>query len=300
MVDDTRSANRAAQLVEALSGEMPLNLSAAEAACDVAARIAALPRSASSVFVGINGAQGSGKSTLTRLVAEALARFHGLRAAGMSLDDFYLTRAERLRLAREVHPLCATRGVPGTHDVELMRATIARLCGAQASETTPIPAFDKLADDRAPPADWPVFTGRPGVIMLEGWCVGVRRGDLPPYEGPINELERAEDPDGVWYRWSIEALGRGYEDLWDGFDLLVSIEVPDLETVIDSRLRQEDTLAAGSNGGGAGRPRMDRAAVIRFVQHYERYTRALWAAMPGRADMLYRRDRDYGFTLIKG
>jgi len=117
---------------------------------------------------------------------------------------------------------------------------------------------------------------------------------MPPYAGPINELERNEDPDGVWYRWSLESLGHGYEALWDKFDLFVSIEVPDLETVIDSRLRQEDTLAANSD-----RPRMDRAAVIRFVQHYERFTRALWAAMPERADMLFRRDRDYGFTLVK-
>lgn len=286
--------SRAEELVRALSGTMPLNLSAAEAACQVAEKIVYKSGSGRSAFVGVNGAQGSGKSTLTRLVCEALERFHGRRAVGMSLDDFYLTRAERLRLAEKVHPLCATRGVPGTHDVALMAGTIAKLREAAPDTVTALPAFDKLADDRAPEAEWPRFAGRPDVILLEGWCVGVRREDLPPYEGPINELEREADPDGAWLRWSLDALGRGYEDLWDGFDLFVSIEVPDLETVIDSRLRQEDTLAADS-----GRPRMDRAAVIRFVQHYERYTRALWAAMPARADMLFRRDRDYGFTLVK-
>ena len=37
----------------------------------------------------------------------------------LSLDDLYLPKAERLRLARDVHPLLATRGVPGTHDVAL-------------------------------------------------------------------------------------------------------------------------------------------------------------------------------------
>ena len=73
---------------------------------------------------------------------------------------------------------------------------------------------------------------------------------------------------------------------------LSSIEVPDLETVIESRLRQEEGLAAAS-----GRPAMNRASVTRFVEHYERYTRALWAAMPERADLLLRRDADFRFTL---
>lgn len=281
--------NAAEELVAALGRDMPVTLSAAEAACQVAETIVrqSAPR------VALNGAQGSGKSTLAKLTGEALARFHGRRAVILSLDDFYLTKAERERLAREVHPLCATRGVPGTHDLALMAATLDRLAGAGPAEPTLLPRFDKLADDRVPPGEWPVFVGRPDTVVLEGWCVGVRRADLPPYAGPINALEREADPDGKWFAWSLAALA-GYEPLWDRFALLVSIEVPDLETVIESRLKQEDGLAAGS-----ARPRMDRAAVARFVEHYERYTRALWAAMPARADMLFRRTRAFGFTLDK-
>ncbi len=68
--------------------------------------------------IGIAGAQGSGKSTLVRDLAERLAG-DGLRVATLSLDDLYLTRAVRQDLAARVHPLFATRGVPGTHDVAL-------------------------------------------------------------------------------------------------------------------------------------------------------------------------------------
>lgn len=279
----------AEELVAALERDLPVNLSAAEAACQVAETI--ISRSAS--LIGINGAQGSGKSTLTRLVAEALARIHGRRVASLSLDDFYLTKVERERLAGEVHPLCRTRGVPGTHDLALLTTTIDRLTGATPSRPTLLPRFDKLADDRAPFGEWPTFVGRPDAILLEGWCVGVRTSDLPPYAGPINALERTEDLDGEWFRWSLATLPE-YEPVWDRLGLLVSIEVPDLETVIDSRLRQEQGLALTS-----GRAGMDRTAVTRFVEHYERYTRALWAAMPERADMLFRRDRELGFTLIK-
>jgi D-glycerate 3-kinase len=279
----------AEELVAALKRDMPVNLSAAEAACQVAETIV----SQSAALVGLNGAQGSGKSTLTRLVAEALERFHGRRVASLSLDDFYLPKADRERLARHVHLLCKTRGVPGTHDVALLSTTLDRLAKATPSRPTLLPRFDKLADDRVPFGEWPTLVGRPDAILLEGWCVGIRAADLPPYDGPINTLERAEDPDGVWFRWSLDALG-AYEPLWDRLGLLVSIEVPDLETVIDSRLKQEQGLTAASGGAG-----MDRAAVTRFVEHYERYTRALWAAMPDRADMLFRRNRDFGFSLIK-
>ena len=61
----------------------------------------------------IAGLQGSGKSTLAAQVA-ARARSEGLRVAVLSLDDLYLTRAQRQRLALDVHPLLATRGPPGT------------------------------------------------------------------------------------------------------------------------------------------------------------------------------------------
>jgi pantothenate kinase-related protein Tda10 len=77
--------------------------------------------------------------------------------------------------------------------------------------------------------------------------------------------------------------------------MLASIEVPGLDTVISSRLRQEQELAAKT-----GRTGMDREAVTRFVHHYERHTRALWSAMPRRADLLLRRDADYRYTLVKG
>lgn len=286
--------SRAGELLATLERDMPLTLSAAEAACQVADKIVYRSSTGEVPLIGFNGAQGSGKSTLARLSAEALERFHGRRVAVFSLDDFYLTRAERQRLAGEVHPLCATRGVPGTHDVALLCRVIADLRGARSQTRTPIPVFDKLADDRAPGEDWPVFERRPDAIVLEGWCVGLRTADLAPYTGPLNELERTKDPRGRWLDWSTASLARDYEPVWDMLDLVVSIEVPNLETVITSRLAQEARLAANSD-----RPRMDRAAVIRFVQHYERYTRALWATMPERADMLFRRTREFGFTLIE-
>ena len=74
-------------------------------------------------ILGIAGSQGSGKSTLAKAVAE---RFGG---ASLSLDDVYLTKAERAAMAARVHPLFATRGPPGTHDLGLLNRLLDRLQG---------------------------------------------------------------------------------------------------------------------------------------------------------------------------
>jgi D-glycerate 3-kinase len=262
-------------------------LDAAAATTLVAEHIAGLKLPA---LIGLNGAQGAGKSTLAKGIAADLGR-RGLHCALLSLDDFYLTRAERERLAHEVHPLCATRGVPGTHDMELLEITLGALA---AGGETALPVFDKLADDRLPHNQWRTVSGRPDAIVLEGWCVGLLSDDVPAWSEPINALEAECDSDGAWFAWSREALERAYDPLWRQLGQLVSIDVPGWETVIESRLRQERDAVATS-----GRRGMDRAQITRFAEHYERYTRALWAAMPERADMLLRRNEKFGYSLAQ-
>lgn len=283
-----------AALLDVLPHGFPANRSSAEAACAIVSAIMALPHETRPPVIGINGAQGSGKSSLTGLVALALERFHGLHPALLSLDDFYLGKPPRLQLARLIHPLCETRGVPGTHDTILLTQTLDALAAAGPGALTPMPRFDKLDDDRISREEWPDFVGRPDIVLLEGWCVGLRAEDVPRWAGPINALEAEEDPAGDWVAWSSACLRDEYPAIWDRIDYLVSIQVPDLETVISSRLRQEDGLVADTQRVG-----MDRAAIVRFVQHYERFTRAIWASMPERADMLLRRGAGFDYHLIK-
>ncbi|HEV7631494.1 MAG TPA: hypothetical protein VGO41_00805, partial [Steroidobacteraceae bacterium] len=150
--------------------------------------------SARMLTVGLCGAQGSGKSTLAAALVELL-RAEGLAAASLSIDDFYLTHAERRALAARVHPLLQTRGVPGTHDVPLAQATLRSL---RSRGTIALPVFDKQVDDRRAPADWPRVEGSLRVTLLEGWCVGARPQALTALVQPLNALERDEDPDGTW------------------------------------------------------------------------------------------------------
>src|SRR4029077_15283556 len=129
----------------------------------LAARVT--PNAAPPTVLAIAGAQGSGKSTLARLLTDELVRL-GPRAVTCSLDDFYLTRRERVALAAAVHPLLVTRGVPGTHDIDLCERVLARL----GTEAVRIPTFDKGLDDRVAPEAWPL-AGPVDIVVFDGWCL---------------------------------------------------------------------------------------------------------------------------------
>src|SRR5690606_6321641 len=151
------------------------------------------------LIVGLCGPQGSGKSTLAHALANRLMT-RGYEICACSLDDFYLTRPERLKLAERVHPLLATRGVPGTHDTTLLAQTLDALLSGSASENVAVPVFDKALDDRLPESEWRRHDGKVDIVLVEGWCVGARPQDQTALEEPINRLEREEDGDGVWRR----------------------------------------------------------------------------------------------------
>ena len=145
------------------------------------------------IVIGINGAQGSGKSTLADLLVFLFQHDH-LKATSLSLDDFYLTFQDRVKLAERIHPLFVTRGAPGTHDIELATNTLHQLLNNDG--TTRIPRFNKAADNRLPAKQWDSVTGPLDIIVIEGWCLGAEPQDKSTLLHPINDLEEQLDPDG--------------------------------------------------------------------------------------------------------
>ena len=230
------------------------------------------------LVVGVSGPQGCGKSTAC---AEAAVRLRngGLRTAVLALDDLYLPRSERERLAREVHPLLRTRGPPGTHDAALGVELLDALGRAGRVDT---PVFDKARDDRAEAGR--AFEGPADVVLFEGWCVGVR--PEPPHRlaSPANALERAEDGDGRWRAFVDRALEGAYRPLWSRLDRLVAVLAPGWPVVCAWRAEAEAELRARTGGG------MAPAELDRFMAQYERLSR--WAAqdLPARADLVVRLD----------
>ncbi|MBL8263703.1 MAG: kinase [Xanthomonadaceae bacterium] len=229
----------------------------------------------------IAGLQGSGKSTLATQVV-ALATTRGLRAATLSIDDVYFGRRARLRLARDVHPLLATRGPPGTHDLELACEVLE---AARAGRAIRLPRFDKLTDRRLPPSRWRQ-AGPLDLLVFEGWCLKVPAQDDAALRRPMNALERDEDPDGLWRRHCNDALARDYPALWARLDRLAWLHPPDFERIADWRWQQE-CAARAARPGHTG---MSRAQVERFVRLFERVSRQAMRTLPGIADLHLRLD----------
>lgn len=244
----------------------------------IAERVAAIDRHGAPLVVGVTGPQGSGKSAAAGALA-LLLQDRGRRTAILSIDDLYLTKAERQVLAARVHPLLITRGVPGTHDVALGLAVIETLgLGGESA----VPRFDKASDDRRDLAGWDVVAGPVDVILFEGWCVGARPQSDAALIQPINELERTGDPDGVWRRYANAALAGPYQRLFGQIGFQVLLRAPSFDAVLGWRLEQEHRLRE-REGPGAGQ---SDAEIAVFIQHYERLTRHIAAEMAGRADVV--------------
>ena len=240
------------------------------------------------LVLGINGCQGSGKSTLADYLCSMVAERHAIATANLSLDDFYLPLKQRMRLSETVHPLLATRGVPGTHDIDLAIETIEQLV---AGNTTRIPRFDKSIDDRVPEKDFDRVTGPAGLIILEGWCLGALPQSDSDLQQPVNDLERLEDEQGIWRQYINLALAGGYQQLFAMVDQLIMLKAPSFDTVFQWRWQQESKLQekhSQTNRSGL----MTEQQVLRFIQYFQRITEQSLAEMPGRSQHVFQLDLD--------
>lgn len=233
-------------------------------------------------IIGLCGPQGSGKSTIVG-AAKRLLEARGYSTVALSLDDFYLTRDARQRLAREVHPLLATRGPPGTHDVALAGAVLEQL---RLKGKVNLPRFDKAADNRTPRGGWETVASPVDIVLIEGWCLGAAAQGAAALREPVNPLERDEDPKGVWRGYVNEQLDGPYQALFARLHDLILLEAPSFEVVAGWRAEQECKLRERTGAG------MSDAEIARFVAHYERLTRWILSEMPGRADWVITLDKD--------
>ncbi|MDH5485538.1 MAG: hypothetical protein OEY43_09920, partial [Gammaproteobacteria bacterium] len=193
------------------------------------------------------------------------------------------TREQRQQLAATVHPLLATRGVPGTHDVDLGCAIINQL-KQSADRPVLIPVFNKAIDDRAAEDQWQVIDTAVDIILFEGWCVGAQPEPLLALQPAINRLEAEEDRDARWRYFVNQQLADEYQQLFSLIDYLVMLKVPAMASVFEWRYLQEQKLAEVNDV--EDHRLMDEKGIRRFIMHYERITRHLLEELPQRADLV--------------
>jgi D-glycerate 3-kinase len=191
-------------------------------------------------------------------------------------------------LAKSVHPLLATRGVPGTHDVAL---AIDCLDNLRAGNNAVITRFDKKIDDRA--VDLEINSQPVGLIVLEGWCLGAQPQPELALSTPINSLEQVEDPEGIWRNYVNRALQGDYQRLFASIDQMIMLQAPSFETVHQWRVEQERKMIDSVLEQGLDAPpeAMNDEQIQRFIQHFQRITEEILRELPSRADHLFTLDR---------
>ncbi|MCT6699753.1 kinase [Rheinheimera sp. 4Y26] len=221
--------------------------------------------------IGISGAQGSGKSTLAALLVAHFAAT-GLKAATVSLDDYYLSGAKRAQLAADVHSLLRQRGVPGTHDIQ---AAIDDATAVLAGRPVALPRFDKALDE--PTASLP--SQQLDVLVVEGWCVGLQPQNSQELATAISVFESQFDADGRWRNFVNQQLGGQYQQYWQLLKPLIWLQAPGWAQVCRWRAQQEQELIARTGMG------MDQNALQHFMGSFERLTLAGFSALAQVSDI---------------
>jgi D-glycerate 3-kinase len=232
--------------------------------------------------VGINGAQGTGKSTLAKLL-QCLISADGFNVVNLSIDDFYYPSRKREELAHSVHPLLSSRGVPGTHDVALAIDIVESLRGLTQIEQLTLPAFDKAMDEPVAAEECIGVYGPVHLLLLEGWFMGAKPEQESALDTPINDQEKSQDPDKIWRRYVNEQLSGDYQTLFQMLDMLVLLQPPSFEQVYEWRTLQEHKLISSHPEGTAT---MTDSELVDFIQRFERLTRHCLKTLPARADVV--------------
>ncbi len=251
--------------------------------------------------IGINGSQGSGKSTAAIILKSMLEAKYKHQVAIVSIDDFYHTKAKRNELAQSLHPLFATRGVPGTHDVDLALHTIQQLKQLRKGESYSIPRFDKASDDRKDEQQWDKIEGPVSIIIFEGWCVASQAVDKDSLLDPINDLEKLEDKKIIWRVRSNEFLAGAYQSLFKQIDYLLMLKAPNFDVVYQWRLLQEQKLAESLNSSQkkTSHSLLKPYQLRHFIQHYQRLTEHNLLTIPAVANAIITLNDKHQMTQIE-
>jgi len=235
-------------------------------------------------FVGLAGGQGTGKTTISSLIRIILIKYFNLRVFKISIDDFYKTRRERIGLSKKVHPMLLTRGVPGTHDIDMM-LNFFRKVKSKKFKRLKLPTFNKAMDDRFNKKNWHDLKDKPDVIIFEGWCVGAKSEKNNTLKQTINSMEKAKDQKQIWRKYVNQQLKLKYKNLYSQLNCLIYLKAKNFGLLQEWRLKQERKLRLNSRRK-LNLKIMNKNDVINFMQTYQRITQNMFKNMPKYASII--------------
>ena len=235
-------------------------------------------------FVGLAGGQGTGKTTISSLIEIILTKYFNLKVFRISIDDFYKTRRERISLSKKIHPMLLTRGVPGTHDINMMLSFFRKVKSKKFKELK-LPTFNKAIDDRFDKKKWYNLKEKPDVIIFEGWCVGAKSEKNKSLKKIINSMEKAKDQKQIWRKYVNDQLKSKYKKLYSQLNCLIYLKAKNFSLLQKWRLKQERKLWI-NNKKNFSLKIMSKGDVINFMQTYQRITQNMFKYMPKYASII--------------
>ena len=249
------------------------------------------------LIVGIQGSQGSGKSTSAVFLKLLLEFEFDLKVATVSIDDFYLSNKERQALAKNIHPLLKTRGVPGTHHTDLITQQFNNF---RSKDKLTLPQFDKATDNPKPKSEWLSIDHQPDVLIFEGWCVGLTAQQKEHLTPAINQLEKNEDANGEWRAFVNKKLSQEYAYIFSQLDTLIVLQAPSFDCVFEWRQLQEQKLISKLEAQGKNTTlTLTPEKVKRFIQHYQRLTEHGLESLSKQANFILELNANHKITSLK-
>ena len=237
-----------------------------------------------SYIVGLSGGQGSGKTTISSIISIILRKYFKLNVFTISIDDFYKKRKERLLLSEKIHPSLMTRGVPGTHDINMMLDFFKRI-KRKEFRSLKLPKFNKAIDDRCNKKLWYSIKKRPDIIIFEGWCVGAKAEKNNTLKQPINSFEKLRDKKLIWRRYVNKQLQSKYKQLYDQLNCLLYLKSNNFSLLRKWRIKQETKLRLKNKRSNRNKI-MSNKEVINFMQTYQRVTQNMLKTVPKNASII--------------
>ena len=220
------------------------------------------------LFLGFSGGQGAGKTTIAGILKIILTKYFKRNTQIISIDDFYKTLEERNKMSIMVHPLFKTRGVPGTHDISLIKRFF-NFIKKKKFKKFKTPKFSKNLDDRLKKKYWFNINKRPEIVIFEGWCVGAKPQPNLLMKNPINILEKYYDKYKIWREYVNGKLKNDYKKIFKRIDHFIFIKIPNFKMVFKWRLLQEEKMKKKSH---PNKNIMTYYEIKRFIMFYERIT----------------------------
>ena len=248
------------------------------------------------LILGLSGGQGIGKTTISSIITLILKKYFKLNIFKISIDDFYKTRKERFLLSKKIHSLLMTRGVPGTHDINIMLNFFKRV-KKNNFKSLKLPKFDKSIDDRHKKSFWYTLKKRPDIIIFEGWCVGAMAQKNSMLKKSINSLEKTNDQNLIWRKFVNNQLKTKYKKLFGHLDNLLYLKAKNFNLLQQWRIKQEKKLWLKLKKR-KNLKIMNRQEVINFMQTYQRITQNMIKDVPKYASIIFKLNSNHQIKTI--